>query len=109
MTDTPRRYAVEDLVLLHPPVDRCDYGYIVGTVTHEGYREDIAYWGDEAAEGTGPLYLVNVGNVFSGRCEEVFAESQLSPHPDDHPDGAWRSRPRAEDRPQLSVLPGGRP
>lgn len=69
-TETTHKYAVDDLVR----VDGygCDYATVLGYEDAIGDREPDT-------DGHGPLYLINVGNVFGvdGAYEYVVHESEL--------------------------------
>lgn len=71
VTSTDRLYGLNDVVHVHPvPGDSCNYGTILGYA-------DPDHPGD--VDGSGPLYLVNIGNVFGhgGMYEYVLPESRL--------------------------------
>jgi hypothetical protein len=75
--DGPRKFQVGDEVRVRPtPPDGIDHGDVVGTLTRAAYLQHRDHWGE--VEGTGPLYIVNVGNVHASEYEEVYAESNLT-------------------------------
>lgn len=75
------QYETGDMVRVPPLADdTVDVGTIVGTITRQDYEAHRDHWGDDADTGTGPLYLVNVGNVFTETYEAVYAESEMAPY-----------------------------
>jgi hypothetical protein len=70
---TPK-YAVDDMVRIP---ESPGYGTILGTSIGAGDTRA------EGVSGTGPLYLVNEGNVFADYSEAVYAESELKPWEDE--------------------------
>ena len=82
------RYQVNDHVRVHPtPPDGIAYATVLNHLDDREHARFIQEWTDgDPIEGAGPLYLVNVGNVFGcgGAFEELYRESNLSPRgPDD--------------------------
>ncbi len=81
LADRRRQFKIGDMVGLwggpkHINYDGDDYGTVLDHIAADSTDERVS-----EAEGTGPLYLVNVGNVFGhgGMYEHVFAESELAP------------------------------
>jgi hypothetical protein len=85
-TTDDRKYQTGELVRVQPtPPDGVAYATVIAFIDRDAYQQcadDHHAYGQP--DGTGPLYLVNVGNVFHDRYQKVYAESALTPlAPDD--------------------------